>query len=182
MSIPFTYDRMAERFTRVRPWAKQVLGAETNRCAVCMGYTLQLTPAKAEGNATLMDIPGKEEDLKRASRIAGGPSGTDYPDLFFARASDLLPIVQRAFGPADVEGVGRDIWPQVHGRRGVLYIENCYPTAGDKILKARTFGVVTRTSGDHWDLFDGAIMVAQEDPVRGTAHPDKMFFWQARGG
>ena len=43
--LPFTYDTLQERFAAIRPWAKNAIGDATNRCAICMGYTLRLTPS-----------------------------------------------------------------------------------------------------------------------------------------
>ena len=82
------------------------------------------------------------------------------------------------------------------GRQGVLYLEDCYQTDGDK-LKAehfRTFLVSNRIlppmfaasaaerafyHGDHWDLFDGRFIVAEAAPIANNTHPGKLYFWLA---
>jgi hypothetical protein len=99
-------------------------------------------------------------------------------DSLFIRAAELLPRVQRAFGRADVEGPGNLVWPRVEGRKGIIYIEDCYPTNGDKRWTIK--GIYEPTSGDHWDLFDGIMMVAEKAWIRNNKHASTMHFWQAR--
>lgn len=177
MPLPFRYDDLAARFGTVRPWAKQTFGEDINRCAICMGFTLRVSPAKQEGDASLADLAGAQQKLASAQALRGGPQGA-YGDLFFIRAAELLPRIQRAFGRADVEGPGRETWPRVEGRKGVIYVENCYPTAGDKRWTIK--GIYEPTSGDHWDLFDGLQMVAEQQWIRNNKHTGTMYFWQAR--
>jgi hypothetical protein len=107
--------------------------------------------------------------------------------------------VQAKFGAADVQGKSMAVWPSVEGRRGVLYLENCYATKGDK-EKAAAVGAAMRAgqignpfiiasavaaatdafaSGDHWDLFDGAIMVSVGHSVRNNSHTGDMYFWRS---
>jgi len=185
--LPFTYDALQERFATIRPWAKNAIGDATNRCAICLGYTLRLTPS--QDDATIQTIMTAElgTSFNGAPPLAGGPRpgvlpGSGKPlgglsQLFFIRASELLPRVQRAYGPADIEGVCKDVTPKVLGRKGVLYLENCYQTDGDK---RRSFLFFQWTSGDHWDLFDGTMIVAQEDRLAGNRHSGQLHFWQAR--
>ena len=176
MSLPFRYDDLASRYATVRPWAAASFG-DYNRCAMCMGYTLRISPTKAEGDASLSDLAGAYDRLKQAPPLRGAPEGGTAEQLFI-RSAELLSRVQRAFGQADVEGPGRDVWPRVVGRKGVLYIENCYQTAGDKRMTVK--GIYAPSTGDHWDLFDGAIMVAQEDGLRDNKHAGTLYFWEAR--
>ena len=180
MPVPFTFDKLSERFATVRPWAKDLVGEDTNRCAIVMGYTLQMRPDKSKGDANLTHLPDKQEQIARAGAVVNGPTGRSYPDLFFIRASDLLPRVRDAYGAPDVEGEGKLVWPRVHGRKGVLYVENCYQLDGDKKLSKWTMGLWERNSGDHWDLFDGLRMVALGYWVTNTSHPGNMYFWLAR--
>ncbi len=178
MTLPFRYDDLAGRFTAVRAWAKASF-ADFNRCAICMSYTLRLSPSRQDGDACLGDLAGAEPRLQGAAALEGLPQ-KQAGQLLFIRAAELLPRVQRAFGRADVEGPGRQIWPQVLGRKGIIYIENCYPTDSDKRWTVR--GVYEPTSGDHWDLFDGLQMVAEEQWIRNNSHPGQMYFWAARDG
>jgi len=174
--LPFTFDDLADRFSKVRPWAAAHFG-EINRCAICMGFTLRLSPSKQEGDASLGDLVDAGKKIAGAERIEGGPQG-DYGSVFFIRASELLPRVQRAFGRADVEGPANQVWSQVQGIKGVLFIENCYPTAGDKSWTIK--GIYEPTSGDHWDLFDGMVMVTEKEPIRDNRHSGALYFWKAR--
>ena len=185
--LPFAYDALQERFATIRPWAKNAIGEATNRCAICMGYTLRLTPS--QDDATIQTILNGEvrTSFEGAPPLAGGPRpgvlpGSGQPlrglsQLLFIRASELLPRVRRAYGPPDVEGICRDVSARVLGRRGVLYLENCYQTSGDKRY---SFLFMQWTTGDHWDLFDGSSVVAQELPLAGNNHAGQLHFWQAR--
>jgi len=107
---------------------------------------------------------------------AGRPAPTPSTQ-FFIRAAELLPRVQRAFGKPDVEGVSKHVYKAVLGKRGVIYLENCYQTAGD--IKS-SFLFFQRMTGDHWDLFNGVSMVAEELMIAGNAHEGQLYFWQAR--
>jgi len=185
--LPFTYDTLKERFATVRPWAKNAIGDATNRCAICMGYTLRITPS--QDDATIETIMTKElgTSFRGAPPLAGGPQpgvlrGSGQPlratsQLLFIRASELLPRVRHVFGKPDIEGVCKDVTSEVLGRKGVLYLENCYQTTGDKKY---SFMFFQWTSGDHWDLFDGTNIVAQEQRLSGNRHSGQLYFWQAR--
>jgi hypothetical protein len=187
MSLPFRFDDLMTRFADVRPWAKTAVGEGMNRCAICMGYTLQITPSA--GDASITEIPGVKSTFSAAGPIKAGPSPTSaavggipaaapYTSYFFIRATDLLPRVLRAYGRPDVQGVSKVVWPSVIGRKGVLHLERCYQTEGDKSMSIPW--LYESTSGGHWDLFDGFIMVAQGLGIRGTDHPGIMNFWAAR--
>ena len=176
MPLPFRFDELSSRFATVRPWAKTSFG-DYNRCAMCMGYTLRISPTKAEGDASLSDLAGAYDRLRQAPPLRGAPDGGTAEQLFI-RAAELLPRVQRAFGKADIQGPGREVWPRVEGRKGVLYVENCYQTSGDKTWTVK--GIYEPSSGDHWDLFDGVMMVAEEAWIRDNKHASTMYFWQAR--
>lgn len=174
MSIPASirFQTLLDRFSTVRPWAKTAF-AEYNRCTICMSYTLRVTPRA--GEASLADLAGSQDAIAKAPKLNGGPAGIIGPQLFI-RAAELLPAVQRVFGAADVEGTASKVWPGVVGRKGVLYIENCYATAGDKRMTIK--GIYEPTSGDHWDLFDGLRMVAAEEGLRNNSHSGKLWFWR----
>jgi hypothetical protein len=185
--LPFTYDALAERFATIRPWAKNAIGDATNRCAICMGYTMRITPSGDDATIETIMTTELGTSFKGAAAPAGGPQsgvlrGSGQPlrglsQLLFIRASELLPRVQRAYGPADIEGVCKDVSAKVLGRKGVLYLENCYQTTGDK---KHSFLFFQWTSGDHWDLFDGTNIVAQEQKLAGNRHSGQLHFWQAR--
>lgn len=164
---------LSERFATVRPWAKAAF-PDYNRCTICMSYVLRITPRV--GEASLTDLAGSASVLANAPALPGAPVGA-IGDQLFIRAAEFLPAVQRAFGPADVEGVAKTVWPAVHGRQGVVYIENCYPTSGDKTMTIR--GLYEPSSGDHWDLFDGLRMVSAEEGLRNNGHSGKLWFWKS---
>jgi hypothetical protein len=159
----------------LRPWALATFGAATNRCTVCMGYVLRLTPSGAD--ATAADMPGMSASIAKAPPLDGLPAGPLDKKLFI-RAAELLPRVRSAFGVPDVEGAGRLIWPRVVGIKGVLFIENCYETDGDK--KINKYSPVDRVSGDHWDLFDGLTMLTLEEMFRNNNYPGNVCFWKTR--
>lgn len=191
MPITTTWSELQTRFAAVRPWAATAF-PDINRCAVCMSYALGIEPSKQQGDATVADLPGALAGARKAG--AGGPGlHAKFLDQFFIRAAELLPRVQTKFGPADVEGQSKLVWPRVEGKRGILYLEDCYQTTGDKkanaILASFVAGVLDfRTdapevsvfsSGDHWDLFDGSRMVADGSPIRNNTHPGTLYFWAA---
>jgi hypothetical protein len=150
-----------------------------------MGYTLKLTPS--EDDATLLSLSGVPAAVNSAPPLRGAPANMGFAGgvkvarplsgNFFIRASELLPRVQRAFGPPTVQGVSQDVAQLVAGRRGALYLENCYQTTGDK---KTSFWFFQRMTGDHWDLFDGYKMVAEGLPLAGNSHPGQLYFWEAR--
>lgn len=187
--LPFAYGSLEERFATVRPWAKTAIGDAANRCAICMGYTLKLTPPQDDATIkTLTDkIPGLRASFSAAPRLPGAPAigavlGSGPParapsQQFFIRAAELLPRVQRSFGKPDVQGVSKDIYKSVLGKKGVIYLENCYQTPGD-LRKSFLFFQVT--TGDHWDLFNGASLVAEGHMLAGNSHTGQLYFWQAR--
>jgi hypothetical protein len=176
MSLPYRYTELETRFASVRGWAKQALGESINRCAVCMSYTLRVMPGPQE--ASVADIAGVADSVAKAGQVPGSAGGTTAPNQFFIRAAELLPVVQRVHGPPDATGPAHSTWTKVEGQKGVLYVEDCYPTAGDKRLTIA--GLYEPTSGDHWDLFDGIMMVAEGQWLRNNHHKGTMSFWRAR--
>lgn len=182
MSLPFRFDDLSERFSVVRPWAKTAVGDTLNRCAVCMAYTLQISPSP--GDASLASLGSDiQKSVAAAGRVARGPSPISardpYTGLFFIRASELFPRIKRAFGEPDISGESSSIWPQVVGRKGVMYLEKCYQTEGDKRLSKIPW-LYSPMSGGHWDLFDGYLMVAEKHPIANNTHTGTMNFWIAR--
>ena len=185
MPVPFRFEDLRARFTAVRPWAETAVGEAVNRCAICMAYTLQITPSP--GDASISDIPGVGPTFAKAGPIKAGPSplsaalgGTPsapYSSYFFIRAAELLPRVLRAFGQPDMEGITKDIWPTVVGKKGVLHLANCYQTEGDKTFPKSLFEPM---SGGHWDLFDGVALIASNVLIKGNTHRGKMSLWLAR--
>ena len=184
--LPFTYSALEERFATVRPWAKTAIGDVANRCAICMGYTLKLTPS--QDDATIQALMAKvKPTFLAAPRLPGAPAigalpGSALParapsQQFFIRAAELLPRVQRSFGKPDVQGVSKDIYKSVLGKKGIIYLENCYQTPGD-LQKSFLFFQVT--TGDHWDLFNGMNLVAEGHMLAGNSHTGQLYFWQAR--
>lgn len=181
--LPFAYSALEERFATIRPWAKTAIGEATNRCAICMGYTLRLTPS--EDDATVASLTGAKASFFSAPGLRGAPVPVAFGGAaprplsaqFFIRASELLPRVLRAYGKPDVQGVSNQAAKSVIGRKGVLYLENCYQTPGDKRF---SFPFLQRTTGDHWDLFNGAAMVAEGLMISGNNHEGQLYFWQAR--
>jgi len=185
--LPFTYDLLQDRFAKVRPWAKNAIGDSTNRCAICMGYTLQITPSGDDATIETIMSGSLSASMRREGALEGGPHPGIVPGsggplrglskMLFIRASELLPRVLRVHGKPDIEGVCKDVTSEVLGRRGVLYLENCYQTKGDEKY---SFLFFQWTTGDHWDLFDGSKIVAQDGPLAGNKHSGKLYFWQAR--
>lgn len=194
MPIPIAYADLEAYFSQVRAWAKKSFDGVLNRCAICMGHTLRLKPKQSD--ATLATIPQARE---RIAKAWPSPQPGDFcpdPASTFVRAAELLPRVIEAYGAADVQGVSSDVWSKVVGQRGVLYLEDSYQTEGDKTkaMHMRTFlvgngilppifaaGVADRmfTSGDHWDLFNGNIMVAEGYPLANNQHAGQLYFWRA---
>jgi hypothetical protein len=187
--LPYQYAALEERFATVRPWAKTAIGDVANRCAICMGYTLKLTPS--QDDATIQALTAKHPAVRAsflaAPRLPGAPAigavpGSGLParapsQQFFIRAAELLPRVQRSFGKPDIQGVSKDIYRSVLGKKGVIYLENCYQTPGDI---DKSFLFFQMTTGDHWDLFNGIGMVAEGLMLAGNSHTGQLYFWQAR--
>lgn len=173
LPVPHRFQTLSSRFATVRPWAASAFGG-FNRCTICMSYVLRLSPQT--GDASLADLAGSAGALAKAPPLPNAPAGSLGSQLFI-RAAEFLPAVQRAYGAADVEGIGSQVWPSVVGQQGVLYIEDCYPTEGDK--RWTISGLYEPTSGDHWDLFDGFQMVAAQEGLRNNRHSGKLWFWKA---
>lgn len=173
LPVSHRFETLSSRFATVRPWAQAAFG-DYNRCTICMSYVLRVTPQA--GEASLADLAGSQEAIDKAPKLPGAPVGNIGPQLFI-RAAELLPAVQRAFGAADVEGVANTVWPGVVGKQGVVHIENCYPTAGDKRMTIK--GVYEPNSGDHWDLFDGLRMISVGEGLRNNGHTGRLWFWKA---
>jgi hypothetical protein len=186
MSLPFRFSDLTTRFANVRPWAAKAVGSSLNRCAICMAYTLQLTPSA--GDASIADIPGVKSTFTAAGPVKYGPSptsaavggnpGAPYSSYFFIRAAELLPRVQRAYGEPDVRGRSDTVWRDVEGRKGVIYLEHCYQTEGDKTFSIPS--LYEPMSGGHWDLFDGFLMVLEKHSIADNTHQGNMNFWLAR--
>jgi hypothetical protein len=185
MSLPFRFGELTVRFANVRAWAEKAVGSGMNRCAICMGYTLQIAPSAEDGSVAALS--GVEASVTAAGPIKAGPSprpavggapGTPYGGYFFIRAAELLPRVLRAYGPPDVQGRADQVWPRVMGQKGVIYLENCYQTDGDKRLSAIPW-LYQPSSGDHWDLFDGFALVAEKISISGNTHKGTLNFWRA---
>ncbi|MBI5559298.1 MAG: hypothetical protein HY885_16870 [Deltaproteobacteria bacterium] len=187
MSLPFRYDNLTTRYATVRPWAEKAVGANINRCAICMAYTLQISPSP--GDTSIADLPSDKAKFAAAGPVKHGPSltgprmggkaGGTYSGLFFIRATELFQRVQRAFGQPDVQGRSDSVWRQVQGRKGVIYLANCYQTEGDKKFSVIPW-LYQPMSGGHWDLFDGFIMVAEKIAIAGNTHQGNLYFWNAR--
>lgn len=177
MPLPerLTYDSLASRLALIRPWALATFGEATNRCTVCMGYVLRLTPSGTD--ATAADLPGMSTAVAAAPSLDGLPAGPLDKKLFI-RAAELLPRVRSAYGAPDVEGVARLVWPRMVGVKGVLYVENLYETLGDK--KFNKYSPIERRTGDHWDLFDGLMIVTMEEMFRNNNFPGTVCFWKTR--
>ncbi|HYF08142.1 MAG TPA: hypothetical protein VD970_11010 [Acetobacteraceae bacterium] len=159
-----------------------------------MSYTLGVTPRR--GDVTLADIPDAKRLIAEAWPGVLGNFSAEGAKQFFVRAAELLPRVIERFGRPDVQGTASSEWIKVVGAPGVLYLEDCYQTDGDKkaAMHLKTFMVSNKvlppifaggvdamfTSGDHWDLFDGRVMVADGDPIAHNRHPGQMYFWRAK--
>jgi hypothetical protein len=152
-----------------------------------MAYTLQIAPSL--GDVSIADIPGVKSTFTAAGPVKNGPSptsaavggspGAPYGSFFFIRAAELLPRVQRAYGQPNVRGRSDLVWQQVQGHKGVIYLENCYQTEGDKKFSVIPW-LYQPMSGGHWDLFDGFVMVAENIPIAENTHQGNMNFWFAR--
>jgi hypothetical protein len=189
MPIPETFETLAKRMQAARDWSRTGLSGIGNRCAVVMSYTIKVAPDRERGDVSAAEIPGSRMTAVAAGQ--GGPGLSEkFIDQMFVRAAQLLPRVLEAYGPADVLGEARIVWSRVEKKRGVVYLEDCYPTAGDTRLNdaANTWLIGDRgyeaktwiATGDHWDLFDGAMMIVQNQPLRNNKHPGKLYFWEAR--
>lgn len=123
MSLPFRCKALADRFAIVRPWAKQAVAQGTNRCTICMAYTLQIAPSEGDATITTLTAPEFNNRLSRLGKVAFGPSPTNaalggsasapYSSYFFIRASELVPAVKRCFGQPDVQGRAGEVWQQM---------------------------------------------------------------------
>ena len=196
MPLRFRFAELEASFAEVRRWAKKPFDGILNRCAICMGYTVGLKPKP--GDATLADIPGAQQRIQEAWPLAtGGNFSPGAAKTYFVRASELLPRMIEAYGQPDVTGVSSGVWPMVVGQKGVLYLEDCYQTDGDKVKAQHmrkflvgtgalppifALGVTDRmfTNGDHWDLFNGNLMVAEGYPLANNAHAGQLYFWRAQ--
>jgi hypothetical protein len=189
MPIAEKFEVLAGRLSAARAWSRVGLSGIDNRCAVVMSYTLRVAPARDKGDVSAAELPGSRETAAAAG--SGGPGLSEkFIDQLFVRAAQLLPRVIEAHGSPDVLGEARIVWSHVEKKRGVVYLEDCYPTPGDTKVNdfANKWLIADRgydnktwiVTGDHWDLFDGSVMIVQNQPLRNNKHPGKLYFWQAR--
>jgi hypothetical protein len=188
MPIPEKYSVLAQRMKAARDWSKVGLSGIANRCAVVMSYTLQIAPSSERGDVSAADLPGTRKTAEKAG--SGGPNlSAPFIDQMFVRAAQLLPRVIEKYGPPDVEGEAQVVWSKVETVQGVVYLENCYALPGEQKLNDRlnAFLIADRgyapkmwvATGDHWDLFDGSMMVVENLPLRNNKHSGKLYFWKA---
>lgn len=107
---------------------------------------------------------------------------TPFLDKFFLKATDLALAILDTYGAPTLKGLGSTMWEQVQGRQGVVYFEDMWQTKTEKIHSA--LGIVDTKSGDHIDLFTGAVLEIVTD--RNVSHAyfvnaKTVWFWETAG-
>lgn len=160
MTIPKSYSQLSTDFARARSWATSVVSG--NRCAMVVGIAVGLSPGK--GDLTMAEVNGKSSGL----------------DKYFLRATDLAIAMLKHFGAPDVKGSGLSVLKKIDNKPGVIYLEDCWKTAGEK-FNSVVYGVDTR-SGDHMDLWTGKTLdIYFDDPnwPNMVGRSKKVWLWQA---
>jgi len=196
MPIAVTYAELDKRLAEVRPWATQIV-PDQNRCTICMCYVLRTYADGSGKEATLAQLPGAADQIKSvaAKGVATQMFTPTFADSFMVRGAELLPKVISKHGKPDIEGISKIVWPRVNNQRGVVYLEDCYATKGDVtqgLVLSTLMDVgspvptltvpdrVTPSTGDHWDLFDGTLLVTEKVPLANNSHTGTLYFWRAR--
>ena len=119
------------------------------------------------------------DQLRANSRLKSSEYALPVLGLIFLRYADhKFTIIDNEIKKQKKDTESRiGITKAEYQAKGVLFLENCYQTTGDKKW---SFLFMQWTSGDHWDLFDGTKIVAQDDRLSGNRHSGQLYFWQAR--
>lgn len=173
MPILLPYREITERLKEARDWGSNV--TEGNRCALVVGAALRLKP-----------LP-HHRTFRGQPSAAPAVRSMPFLERFFLKAADLNEVIQKTYGMPDLRSTGADIisYAKVNpgitifdGRRGVMYLENCWKTLSERV----TFSDAT---GDHIDLWDGQCLEIYKSKGRNAvvsgllANAGRIFFWSA---
>jgi hypothetical protein len=164
MAIPHAFEDVAKRLADARSWASEV--TEGNRCAMVLGLALKLQPK------------GRQETMRGQRFVKDAVRGQPFAARFFVKAWDLTETVLTTWGPASQRIDGRTALTHIAGRKGFVFLEDCWRTPKEKVYK-QLFGVDTQ-SGDHVDLWDGttlAIYPSGMDSRRLIEQSRKVWLW-----
>ncbi len=167
VAIPFAFNDVSGRLEQARSWASNV--TEGNRCAMVLGIALQLKPR------------GAHETMRGKSFVKEGVRNQPFTAKFYVKAWDLTEEILSSWGPASLRISGVDAVKQLEGKKGFVFLEDCWRTPGEKLNKL-LFGVDVR-SGDHVDLWDGAALAIYPDRMEARSlirQARKVWFWECQ--
>lgn len=165
MAIPMNYAKLKERHDFARSLGNSVTTG--NRCALVMGVALKIKPKS--GQTTFKEMDDVKPGLK----------GQAFMQKFFVKASDAAAGISEAYGAPSVTGAGPDVYANLIGRKGVIYLEDCWRTKKEKIGKM--LGIATSKTGDHIDLWDGSDLEIYRDETNNNmliVASKKVMFWE----
>lgn len=173
MPIPMPYGELSARLKDTRDWGANV--TDGNRCALVVGAALRLKPYPH--HRTFRGQPSANPALRTMP----------FLDRLFLKAADVTDVIQKTYGMPDLTSTGIDLIAHANrnpgktifdGRRGVMYLEDCWKTMAEKL----TFSDAT---GDHIDLWDGQCLEIYRDKGRNAvvtgliANARRIHFWSA---
>lgn len=167
MAIPFDFGALEKRLADVRSWAGDV--TEGNRCAMVLGQALRLTPGSSH------------ESMHGKSFVSENVRHMPFTKKFFVKAWDLTETVLNTWGPAGIRISGRSSAKALEGKRGFIYLEDCWKTPTEK-MNGLIFGVDVQ-SGDHVDLWNGsnlAIYPKRNDSLALLRQSRNVWFWECK--
>lgn len=167
MTIPFKFDELAERLSQARSWASDI--TEGNRCAMVLGVALKLQPT------------GSQTHMRGKSFVNQEVRNQPFTAKFFVKAWDLTETVMKTWGAAAIRVDGVQALNQLEGKKGFVFLEDCWRTPREKLNKL-LFGVDVR-SGDHVDLWDGttlAIYPSRMDSQALIRQSRKAWLWECK--
>lgn len=153
MPLPFSFGEVSRRLDDVRSWAADV--TDGNRCAMVLGLALNVRPN------------GSQETMRGQPFVKESVRDQPFSEKFFVKAWDVTETVMKRWGPPAMRVPGISAGRQLAGKRGFVFLEDCWRTPSEKLNKA-LFGVDVK-SGDHVDLWDGATLSIYPAPAKSAA-------------
>ncbi len=173
MPVAMNYGEISARLKDSQDWGKYVTNG--NRCALVVGAALRLKPYPHD--RTFRGQPSANPDLRTMP----------FLERLFLKAADVTDVIQKTYGMPDLTSSGADLVSYARlnpgktifdGRRGVIYLENCWKTIPELV----TFSDAT---GDHIDLWDGQCLEIYREKGRNAvitgliANARRILFWSA---
>lgn len=168
MPIKMTYQDLKMRHDLGRSVGKSV--TDGNRCALALGVALKLQPGV------------NDHSFAGQKGVHDGLQNQPFLDKFFLKATDLAIAILKRHGSPDFNISGRDALSTIAGKRGVIYLEDCWQSPGEKLHAA--LGITNLMSGDHIDIWDGNCLGIYRHEANGNVlvkRARKVWLWAVDG-